>query len=156
MLHALDILCHAFRCLMRDVNLSGGDLFAYQNYNLMTHDRITDSQSWMIDPSRLLERLFVGRYSVGQSRTLRDTFSNMNCAFFQTRTEGEKSFGGQHFHGSPLHNHLVRIGEIEATPLNLEIVKQLRDWASDSIHMNEDVRSELGLPKAPKGRRNAK
>jgi hypothetical protein len=71
----------------------------------------------------------------------------MNFAFFQTRSEGESSFGGRHFHGSPLYNHLVRLAEIEPSPQNQEAVAQLRDWAAQNIHMTNDVRGQLGLPK---------
>ncbi len=148
-LHALDILCCAFRRLMRAVNLTGGDLFAHQSAGLMFHDQMADIQDWMIDPSRLLERLFVERYQVGQSRALRDAFTSMNFAFFETRTEGESSFGGEHLHGSPLHNHLVRLAQIDRSPLNLQIVEQLREWAAENIHMSGEVRQQLNLPRAP-------
>lgn len=146
-LHALDILCCAFRRLMRTTNLTGGDLFVHQSSGLAHYERIADDQGWMIDPLLLLERLFVERYQVGQSRTLRAAFSNMNFAFFQTRSEGESSFGGQHFYGSPLYNHLVRLAEIEASPQNKEAVAQLRDWADRNIYMTNDVRDQLGLPR---------
>ena len=148
-LHALDILCCAFRRLIREVNLTGGNLFAHQSAGLMLHDRITNDQDWMLDPSRLLERLFVERYQVGQGRALRDTFSNMNFAFFKTRIEGESSFGGEHLHGSPLHNHLVRLAQIDTSPSNLETVNQLRTWAAENIHLSGEVRKHLGLPRAP-------
>jgi HEPN domain-containing protein len=146
-MHALDILCCALRLLMRTTNLTGGDLFAHQSSGLAPYERIADDQGWMIDPLLLLERLFVEQYQVGQSRALHDAFSNMNFAFFQTRSEGESSFGGQHFHGSPLYNHLVRLAEIEPSPQNQEAVAQLRDWAAQNIHMTNDVRGQLGLPK---------
>ncbi|MGI3904041.1 MAG: HEPN domain-containing protein [Janthinobacterium lividum] len=147
-LHALDILCCAFRRLMRAVNLTGGDLFGHQSTELMFHERIDADQNWMIDPTRLLERLYVKRYSVGQSRALRDTFSNMNFAFFETRSEGESSFGGEHYHGSPLHNHLVRLARIDASPSNVAAIEQLRAWAAVNIYMSAEVRGQLDLPKA--------
>ena len=80
----------------------------------------------MIDPKRLLECLFVERYSVGHSRALRDTFSNINFAFFEVRSEGERGFGGEHLHGSPLHNHLVRSARIDPSPSNTELIEQLQ------------------------------
>ena len=43
-LHALDILCRAFRRLMRAVNLTDDDLFALQSTGLMFHERIDDDQ----------------------------------------------------------------------------------------------------------------
>jgi len=58
-LHALDILCCAFRRLMRATNLTGGDLFAHQSPRLSHYQQIGNDQGWMIDPSLLLESLFV-------------------------------------------------------------------------------------------------
>src|SRR4051812_6526005 len=96
---------------MRATNLTGGDLFAHQSPRLSHYQQIGNDQGWMIDPSLLLESLFVEQYQVGQGPPLRATFSNMNFAFFQTRGESERSFGGLHFHGSPLYNHLVRLAK---------------------------------------------
>jgi hypothetical protein len=110
-------------------------------------EQIDDDQRWMLDPLLLLERLFVKRYQIGQDPVLRATFSNMNFAFFQTRNEGENSFGGQDFQGSPLYNHLIRLAKVEPTPQNKEVVAQLRDWADRNIFMTNDVWSQLGLPR---------
>ncbi len=146
-LYALDIMCCAFRRLMRTTNITGDDLFARQSAGLMPHERIIEDQEWMLDPLLLLECLYCQRYPAGQSRTTRYAFSNMNFAFFHTHSDDEQTFGGQHFHGSPLHNHLVRLGKLDASPLNLECIEQLRAWADANIYMSGEVRAQLGLPK---------
>jgi HEPN domain-containing protein len=149
-LHALDALCCAFRRLMRVSNLTGGDLFAYQSVRNLQHGRICDDKDWMIDPNLLLERAYVGRYQVGQDHALRRIFSSMNIAFFpkrDERDENESSFGGHHFHGSPLHNHLIRLATLDPSPENKEMISLLQDWASENIHMSKAVRSRLGLPR---------
>lgn len=147
-LHALDLLCCALRRMMNTTNLTARTLFDYQTDLCWRHEHIDNNQDWMIDPRRMLERLFVGRYQVGETRTLYTAFYNMNFAFFSTRRKGERSFGGHHFLGSPLHNHLVRLGEIEPSPANREVVEQIRQWASQNIYMTKEVRDQLRLPRS--------
>ena len=146
-LHALDIVCCSLRRLMRAKNFTGEDLFAYRNERSAMHERIGNDQSWMIDPELLLERLYAERYSVGQDVALRASFSNMNFAFFTERGENERGFGGQHFHGSPLYNHLVGLAQICRSENNQIVIKQLRDWANGRIQMNNVIRKKLGIQK---------
>ncbi|MCB4771600.1 hypothetical protein LGR54_23600 [Ancylobacter sp. Lp-2] len=110
-------------------------------------DRIADPPDWMLDPQALLERLFVGRYQVGQAERLRQAFLNLNMAYTQERQDGERSFGGQHLHGSPLHNAVVRMRKLDPSPENAAIVEQLRKWALNRIFMPEKVRAHLGYPR---------
>lgn len=142
-LHALDILCHALRRLMRHTNFIAGDIFDTRGYGHL-HEPIAPPLDWMLRSDLLLECLFVGRYSVGQTRTLRETFLNLNMAFGTERHSGERSFGGQGFYASPPYNALVRIRKIDPSPENEAIVNELRQWASERIYMSKDVKKQLG------------
>ena len=144
-LHALDIVCVAFRRIMRVVNMTGEDLFEVRNAQVGFYDRVDEPCDWMIDPRTLLEQLFIGRYSVGQSSALRRQFLNMNLAFSAERDENERTFGGQHFHGSPLHNQLVRLGELDPSEENRATIAELRAWARDRIHISAPIRRQLGF-----------
>ena len=144
-LHALDYLLCNIRSFIRRTNLTGGDLFEHQSAGLGIDERIVDVQSWMIDPLLLLERLVMGRLQIGETEALRTDLRNMNYSFSNVRTSSEKGFGGQHFHGSPLYNHLVRLTSIDDSPRNRQVVSELREWVSQKIHMSRVVRQQLGL-----------
>lgn len=142
-LHVLDILCHALRRLMRHRNFVAGDIFDTCSFRTCSEGRIVEPADWMLRSDLLLERLFIGRYSVGQTERLQEIFLNMNMAFNAARNTEEWSFGGQYIQGSPLYNALVRAKEIDISPENRVIVDQLRLWARDKIQMSEKVRKQL-------------
>ena len=130
---------------MRSTNFVVGDIFELRNSQLNWPNKINNSENWMIAPDALLEMLFMERYQVGQKKDLRHSFFNMNMAFTSERFEGEVSFGGQHFHGSPLYNALVRLRELDPSPDNAAIIDQLRIWAYDKIQITKTVKEQLDL-----------
>jgi len=144
-LHVLDILCHALRRLMRHTNFVAGDIFDTCGFSACPEGRIAKPEDWMLRSDLLLERLFIGRYSAGQDKLLRKTFCNMNMVFSMARNPDERSFGGQHIHGSPLYNALIRAREIDTSSENRAIVDDLRLWVGDKIQISREVKKQLGF-----------
>ena len=141
-LYAMDIFAFSIRKLIRVSNLTHTDLFFHQcKARGVSHQE--KSEPWMIDPERLLERLFNECYQVGQGPLLRKMFSNMNSSFFAHRDSSDRTFGGQHMMGSPLYNHLVRFREIDPSPENVRLVDEMRDWALQNIQMSRSLRTHL-------------
>lgn len=155
-IHVLDYFCRSVRIITRNKNFFSCDLWSVTNQNAHFHDRLDNPEIWMLGPDYLLERLFVGKYQVGQAEGLRYAFSNMNASFFTERNDDESTFGGIHFTGSPVYNHLVRFLDPppqlakhlteEKRNANRKIVTALRKWADENIHFGRAVRGELNLP----------
>lgn len=152
-IHVLDSFFHSVRVIIRTNNFFSCDLWDVTNTNAHFHDRIDKPELWMLGPEYLLERLFVEKYEVGQGKDLRHAFSNMNISFFSERRENESTFGGIHFTGSPVYNHLVRFLDPppelakhlndEKKQSNQLAVTALRKWADDNIYFGKAVRKDL-------------
>lgn len=141
--HPLDSLCALIRRLIRRRNFLSEDLFCWSETESYPHERIGVDRDWMISGELLLERLFAGKYQVGQAEELRNTFRNMNFAFFDERVDGEATFGGQHFTMAPVRNHLFRLRDLDETAENIRIIDELRTWAEANMKLPKDVIAAL-------------
>lgn len=144
-LHVLDICCLAFRKYIRSTNFLSCDIFDFCSRDNFPSEKIENPECWMIGPKQMLERLYMGRYRVGENKELRQAFLNMNFAFSDTRNDEERTFGGQHFTGSPLYNHLVRFTELDTSEDNRMIVRELRSWVQKNIQISREIDRNLFL-----------
>jgi HEPN domain-containing protein len=141
--HPLDSLSALLRCLIRRRNFLGDDLLHWSNSVVAFYEPMAVEREWMISSELVLERLFVGKYQVGQTKSLRDTFRSMNFAFFDEHCGEEATFGGQHFSAAPLLNHLFRLRELDDTYENICIIDELRVWAEANIKLPKEISAAL-------------
>jgi HEPN domain-containing protein len=145
--HTLDSLCALTRRFIRRSNFLSDDLFRSSEAESSIHERIGIDCDWMVSGKLLLERLFAGKYHVGQGEALRNTFQSMNFSFFDERTDDEATFGGEHFTLAPLLNHLIRLRKLDDREENIRIVDELRAWADANMKLPKEVRDALrGVP----------
>lgn len=142
-IHPLDSCCASIRELIRRANFLSSDLFHWSRINSPFREQARADCGWMIDPELLLERLYVREYQVGESEKLRETFQNMNFAFFDKHNEGEVTFGGQQFSMAPIRNHLLRALNLDSSEQNRRIVAELRSWADANMKLPNDIQNAL-------------
>ena len=144
-IHLLDQLARSCREFIKQQNRLIPDMFNQMNLAAFESDRFHEPVGWVVAPDLLLERLYRRRYNVGENEMLRSVFASMNFAFFDEHLEPAQTFGGQHFTGSPLYNHLVRCRNFDGGKENNRRIDDLRDWVDESIPMSRSVRRALSL-----------
>ena len=142
-IHPLDSLRALARRFIRYNNFLSDDLFRHSEAENSGTERLDVDRDWMIRGELLLERLSAGKYHVGEREALRETFRNMNFAFFDERTDGEATFGGLSFAESPMANYLFYHQKLDGGAKNTRIISELRNWAKDNIKLTGEIRDAL-------------
>ncbi len=144
LIFAIDSICFSIRKLIRINNFCSEDIYEHNKNEHFSSNEISETQSWMLSPNFLLERLASDTLiQVGEKRELRHIFKNMNFAFAPNYVDHSGSFGGFHSISFPIHNFLVRHRRLDNSDENNAVIDQLEAWVMDHIFISKQVKSSL-------------